>query len=142
MVLDPLDEVEAVAVRQAHVGEYEVVALAAEVLHGARIVSGGVHLELHAAERDREQCKGELHEQQQRAAGDRVAANRIQVRVELQADCFAGVWASRSEQSKQFLDPGDIDAALQTATAIGDDTLQRNAGRNVAPERPAIAVSA
>ena len=70
---------------------------------------------------------------EQRAAGSKVAANRIQVRVELQADCFAGIWASRSEQRKQFLDPGDIDAALQTATAIGDDTLQRNAGQRPMP---------
>ena len=61
----------------------------------------------------------------QRAAGSKAAANRIQVRVELQADCFAGVWANHSEQRKKFIDPGDIDAALQTAAAIGDDTLQK-----------------
>jgi predicted metalloprotease len=71
---------------------------------------------------------------EQRAAGNKVAANRIQVRVELQADCFAGVWANRSEQRKQFLDVGDIDAALQTATAIGDDTLQRNSQGRVVPD--------
>ncbi len=65
--------------------------------------------------------------QAQQAAGNRVEANRIQVRVELQADCFAGMWANRSEQRKNFLDPGDVDAALQTASAIGDDTLQRQA---------------
>ena len=45
--------------------------------------------------------------------------------VELQADCFAGVWANNAEAQYKFLDPGDIDAALQTASAIGDDTLQR-----------------
>jgi len=71
---------------------------------------------------------------EQRAAGSKVAANRIQVRVELQADCFAGVWANRSEQRRQFLDPGDIDAALQTATAIGDDTLQKRAQGRIVPD--------
>jgi predicted metalloprotease len=70
----------------------------------------------------------------QRAAGSKPAANRIQVRVELQADCYAGVWANHSEQRKQFLDPGDIDAALQTASAIGDDTLQRRAQGRVVPD--------
>jgi uncharacterized protein len=70
----------------------------------------------------------------QRAAGGRAAANRIQVRVELQADCFAGIWAHHSDQRKSFLDPGDIDAALQTATAIGDDTLQRRAQGYVVPD--------
>jgi predicted metalloprotease len=72
--------------------------------------------------------------QAQRSAGDKAAANRIQVRVELQADCFAGVWANRSEARKSFLDPGDIDAALQTANAIGDDTLQRKAQGRVVPD--------
>jgi uncharacterized protein len=70
----------------------------------------------------------------QRAAGGKAAANRIQVRVELQADCFAGVWANHSEQRKSFLDPGDIDAALQTASAIGDDTLQRRAQGRIVPD--------
>lgn len=73
-------------------------------------------------------------QQAQQAAGDRSAANRIQVRVELQADCLAGVWANRSEQRKAFLDPGDIDAALQTATAIGDDNLQRQTQGRVVPD--------
>ena len=71
---------------------------------------------------------------EQRAAGSKAAANRIQVQVELQADCFAGVWANRSEARKSFLDPGDIDAALQTATAIGDDTLQRRSQGRVVPD--------
>jgi len=70
----------------------------------------------------------------QQASGSRAAANRIQVRVELQADCFAGVWASRSNQRRNFIDPGDIDAALQTANAIGDDTLQRKAQGRVVPD--------
>lgn len=73
-------------------------------------------------------------QQAQQASGNRAAANRIQVQVELQADCFAGVWANRSEARKSFLDPGDIDAALQTATAIGDDTLQRRSQGRVVPD--------
>jgi predicted metalloprotease len=70
----------------------------------------------------------------QQSAGGRAQANNIQVRVELQADCLAGIWANRSEQRKSFLDPGDIDAALQTATAIGDDTLQRKSQGRVVPD--------
>ena len=49
----------------------------------------------------------------------------LQVRVELQADCFAGVWANRAQQKHSFLDPGDVDQARQTASAIGDDRLQK-----------------
>ncbi|MBY0532999.1 MAG: neutral zinc metallopeptidase [Xanthobacteraceae bacterium] len=60
--------------------------------------------------------------------------NALQVRVELQADCFAGVWANRQQKKKDFLDPGDIDAALQTASAIGDDTLQRRTQGAVVPD--------
>ncbi len=70
----------------------------------------------------------------QRASGDRVQSNRLQVQVELQADCFAGVWAKNTEDRSKFLDPGDIDAALQTASAIGDDTLQRKTQGTVVPE--------
>src|SRR5471032_2943965 len=70
----------------------------------------------------------------QQAAGNKAAANRIQVRIELQADCYAGVWANHSEARKQFLDPGDIDAALQTASAIGDDTLQKRAQGRIVPD--------
>jgi predicted metalloprotease len=60
--------------------------------------------------------------------------NQMQVRVELQADCFAGVWANRQQKKQAFLDPGDVDAALQTATAIGDDTLQRRSQGAVVPD--------
>ncbi len=66
-------------------------------------------------------------QQAQQAAGSRANANRIQVRVELQADCFAGVWAYHSDRKWKLLEPGDVDAALQTASAIGDDMLQRMA---------------
>jgi predicted metalloprotease len=62
------------------------------------------------------------------------AANALSVRVELQADCLAGVWAQHSQQSKGWLEAGDIDEALNAASKIGDDTLQRGAGRAVVPE--------
>jgi predicted metalloprotease len=71
---------------------------------------------------------------QQQEAGSRAAANRIQVRVELQADCLGGVWANLQEKRSKFIDPGDIDAAMQTASAIGDDTLQRKAQGRVVPD--------
>lgn len=61
-------------------------------------------------------------------------ANHLQVQVELQADCFAGVWANRQQKKEEFLDPGDVEAALQTAAAIGDDRLQRQARGVVVPD--------
>ena len=70
----------------------------------------------------------------QQQAGSRAESNRIQVRVELQADCFAGVWTNRTQKKRNFLEDGDIDAALQTASAIGDDTLQRKAQGRVVPD--------
>jgi predicted metalloprotease len=73
-------------------------------------------------------------QQAQRAASSRAASNHMQVQVELQADCFAGVWAKHAEQQYKFLDAGDIDAALRTASAIGDDMLQRRAQGTVVPE--------
>src|SRR6185312_5911341 len=73
------------------------------------------------------------HEAQQ-ASGSRAAANRIQVRVELQADCLAGVWANRSNQKWKTIEPGDAEAALQTASAIGDDRLQKQARGTVVPD--------
>ena len=73
-------------------------------------------------------------QQAQRTATSKAAANHMQVQVELQADCFAGVWANRQEQQRKFLDPGDIDAALQTAAAIGDDMLQRRSQGTVVPD--------
>jgi predicted metalloprotease len=65
---------------------------------------------------------------------DKAEANQLQVRVELQADCFAGVWAHHAEQQWRFLEPGDIEAAMQTAAAIGDDRLQRRAQGYVVPD--------
>lgn len=66
--------------------------------------------------------------------GDEAESNAIQVRMELQADCYAGVWAHSAEKLHDFLDAGDIEEGLKAASAIGDDTLQRNAGRRVTPE--------
>jgi uncharacterized protein len=65
---------------------------------------------------------------------DKREANQLQVKVELQADCFAGVWAHHSDKAKQMIEPGDVEAALQTAAAIGDDTLQRKAQGRVVPD--------
>ncbi len=73
-------------------------------------------------------------QQAQRSSGDRAESNRLQVQVELQADCFAGVWAKNAEAQYKFIEPGDVDAALQTASAIGDDTLQRRSQGTVVPE--------
>ena len=70
----------------------------------------------------------------QRAAGSKVEANRIQVRVELQADCLAGVWANHSNQRWNSIEPGDVEAALQTAAAIGDDRLQQQSRGYVVPD--------
>jgi predicted metalloprotease len=72
--------------------------------------------------------------QQMQQGLDRTDANRLQVMAELQADCFAGVWANRSQQRWKFLDPGDVEAALQTASAIGDDRLQRRSQGYVVPD--------
>ena len=60
-------------------------------------------------------------------------ANAIQVRVELQADCLAGVWAREADNQFGVLEPGDFEEALNAARAIGDDELQRQAGRAVQP---------
>jgi predicted metalloprotease len=60
--------------------------------------------------------------------------NRVQVKVELQADCFAGVWANRAEKRFHMLEEGDIEEALNTASAIGDDTLQKRAQGYVVPD--------
>jgi predicted metalloprotease len=79
-------------------------------------------------------------QQLQRAAGSKADANQIQVRVELQADCLAGVWANRENESLKsqgkaaFIEPGDVEAALRTAAAIGDDTLQKKAQGYVVPD--------
>jgi predicted metalloprotease len=65
---------------------------------------------------------------------EQAEANSLQVRVELQADCLAGVWANRAQAKWQFIEPGDVEAALQTASAIGDDRLQRQSQGYVVPD--------
>jgi len=71
------------------------------------------------------------------AARGRVSSseyNALSVRMELQADCFAGVWAKRADSSKNFLEPGDIEAAVRAASAIGDDALQKQSQGHVVPD--------
>jgi hypothetical protein len=69
-----------------------------------------------------------------RERGSEAQANAMSVRVELQADCFAGVWAKRSNDAKGWLEAGDIESALNAASQIGDDTLQRKSRGTVVPE--------
>ena len=61
-------------------------------------------------------------------------ANAMSVRLELQADCFAGVWAYHANAERKILEQGDVEAALKAATAIGDDALQRQAQGHVVPD--------
>ncbi len=63
-----------------------------------------------------------------------VEANDLSVRVELQADCFAGLWAHRAQRSRQILEEGDIEEGLNAASAIGDDRLQRESRGYVSPD--------
>ena len=72
-------------------------------------------------------------QQKQRAMGQ-AEANSLQVRVELQADCLAGAWANRAHAKWQFIEAGDVEAAMQTASAIGDDRLQHQAQGYVVPD--------
>ena len=65
---------------------------------------------------------------------DQVDANNLQVRVELQADCFAGVWAHHADEKWRIIEPGDVEAAMRTASAIGDDRLQRRTQGYVVPD--------
>jgi uncharacterized protein len=78
---------------------------------------------------------GILPEVQQKQRGlSKAEANHWQVKVELQADCFAGVWANKSDQQWKFIEPGDVEAALKTAAAIGDDRLQKQAQGYAVPD--------
>ena len=61
-------------------------------------------------------------------------ANALSVRLELQADCFAGVWGNRADAAKRIIEPGEVEQALTAATAIGDDRLQRQAQGRIVPE--------
>ena len=74
----------------------------------------------------------QVHKAQQRAS--RAEANALSVRMELQADCLAGVWGKRTDTMKGVLEPGDLEAALNAASAIGDDRLQQQAQGRIVPE--------
>ena len=69
-----------------------------------------------------------------RRQGDRALANHTSVLLELQADCFAGVWANQANKRQRMLEPGDTEAGLRAASAIGDDTIQKRARGYVVPE--------
>ena len=72
--------------------------------------------------------------QRARQQSSRTEGNALSVRLELQADCLAGVWGKRANNLKEMLDPGDLEAALNAATAIGDDRLQQEAQGKIVPE--------
>jgi hypothetical protein len=75
---------------------------------------------------------GKMHQQQQGL--DQVEANKLSVRLELQADCLAGVWAHHAHKMRQLLESGDIEEALNAASSIGDDRLQKQAQGHITPE--------
>jgi uncharacterized protein len=66
--------------------------------------------------------------------GDDITVNRLSVRIELQADCLAGIWAYRTNQASARLEPGDIESGLNAAAQIGDDTMQRRIQGTAVPE--------
>ena len=69
-----------------------------------------------------------------RAQASEREGNAMSVKVELQADCLAGVWAHHANQARSIIESGDVDAALKAATAIGDDNLQRQSQGHVTPD--------
>jgi predicted metalloprotease len=73
-----------------------------------------------------------VHVAMERSGRER--ANQLSVRQELQADCYAGIWANHANRSRHILEAGDVEAGLNAAAAIGDDRLQRQAQGYVAPE--------
>ena len=75
---------------------------------------------------------GQVHRMKQQVS--KVEGNALSVRLELQADCFAGVWANRAHRARNILEAGDIEEALNAASAIGDDRLQRQSRGTVVPE--------
>ena len=75
---------------------------------------------------------GKVHQMKQSMG--KTAGNALSVRLELQADCLAGVWANRAHKARNILEAGDVEEALNAASAIGDDTLQRQSQGTVVPE--------
>ncbi len=75
---------------------------------------------------------GQAHAE--RARSDERRSNAISVRIELQADCFAGVWAHHADRARQILEQGDVEAALNAASSVGDDRLQRQTRGTVVPD--------
>jgi predicted metalloprotease len=75
---------------------------------------------------------GQVQQARQRAS--EVEGNELSVRLELQADFLAGMWARKGQQKFDFLEPGDLEEALRAANRIGDDTLQRQAQGHVVPD--------
>lgn len=71
--------------------------------------------------------------QAEESAG-RVGANHMSVEIELQADCFAGVWAQQANRARKILEPGDLDQGLAAASSVGDDTLQKRERGTVVPD--------
>ena len=72
---------------------------------------------------------------QLRARGASMEGDKgLSVRMELQADCYAGVWANLAQQQNQWLENGDVEQALKTASAIGDDRLQKQSQGTVVPD--------
>jgi predicted metalloprotease len=63
-----------------------------------------------------------------------VERNQLQVRMELQADCYAGVWAHNANRARQIIEQGDVEEALGAASAVGDDTIQRRTQGHVVPD--------
>jgi len=72
--------------------------------------------------------------QEARRRMSREEGNRLSIAMELQADCYAGVWAHHANRDRQLLDPGDIEEGLRAASAIGDDSIQRNTTGHIQPE--------
>ncbi|MCH9694717.1 MAG: zinc metallopeptidase [Gammaproteobacteria bacterium] len=75
---------------------------------------------------------GKVHSMKRQLS--KAEGNALSVRLELQADCFAGVWANRADRARSILESGDVEEALNAASAIGDDTLQRQSRGTVVPE--------
>jgi predicted metalloprotease len=71
---------------------------------------------------------------QAQSRANKAQANQLQVRMELQADCYAGLWAHHADKARQILEQGDVEEALNAAAAIGDDRLQQQAQGYVVPE--------